>query len=259
MNNHKVISVLFATLVQFYFANAKELTVAYVDWEPFYGENLPNEGPIAEIASEAFARSGYTITTQALPWSRATKKVEDAEIDVLLGVYYTIERSRIYEYSKVIAFVDVGLVSRADLDIKNYQSMLDLRPFSIGISQNWANSPEFDSAYYLKKDPAKNQILTIRKLLHQRVDMIAVSHEVFRHEMSKQGEAIKNFTYIEPKLSRSTLHMASGKKNPKHQEIIKAFNAGFASMKADGTYEEILKRHNLYAASAMSHTSESAE
>lgn len=256
MNNHKVIFILFVVFFQLQLICAKELTVCYVNWEPFYGKDLPNEGPMTEVIYEAFSRAGYQITTTALPWSRATKKVKNGDIDILLGMYFTVERSKNYEFSDAIAFIDIGLISHTNLGVTQFESMLDLRPYTIGVNQNWVNSSEFDSAYYLKKDPAKNQTLTIRKLLYNRVDMIAVSHEIFKYEVAKQGKDISNYTFIEPKLSKSSLHLTTGKKNPRHKEIITAFNAGLKSMKADGTYTKILKHHKINKASIMHHTSE---
>lgn len=253
MNLKRHIIALLAVLVFSSFLSAKEVTIGYTNWEPFYGDNLPNKGAIFEIVNHSFTKAGYTTKAQLLPWSRATKKVADGEIDILISMYYTDQRTETYAFSEPLAYVNVGLISHTNLGISEFKSMRDLRPYSIGVNRNWVNSSEFDEAYYLKKDPAKNQKLTIRKLLHQRVDMIVVAQEIFKHEVVRMGHKFEDYTFIEPILSHPALHLASGKKNPRHKQIIDDFNRAFQTMIVDGSYSKIMQRHQLENASVINH------
>ena len=231
---------------------AREIKMVTTQWAPFYSNRLPKQGPVAQIVIEAFKRAGHNATVEYLPWDRALHKVKDAEADIVLGAYYTKQRANEFSYSSPILMVDVGLVAGPHIDISRYSTLRDLNRFRIGVAKGWANSPEFDAAQYLNKYVAKNQILNIRKLKHARVDMIAVSFEVFRHENAKfpPPYSSQKHAYLEPLLSRSSLHIMMNNKLDDHQLIIASFNLALRQMKGDGTYDKILREHKIAPSAA---------
>lgn len=227
--------------------SARAIKMVTAQWAPFYSDQLPRGGPVAEIAVEAFKRTGHQATVEYLPWSRALRKATALEADIVLGAYYTDVRAKTFNFSAPILTVNVGLVTNSNTGIKSYSSLRDLSHFRIGVAKGWANSPEFDAASYLNKDLAKNQILNIRKLSYDRVDMIAIAFEVFRYEDSKihPHSPPKRHVFLEPLLSKSTLHLMISKQFADDAEIISDFNRGLQQMKDDGSYAKILKAHRI--------------
>lgn len=247
------LSAVFFSSVAVTVSNAREIKMVTTQWAPFYSDQLPRGGPVTEIVVEAFKRSGHQATVEYLPWSRALKKVTENQADLVLGAYYTEARSKVFSYSAPIMMVNVGLVANSSIGIESFKSLRELSPYKIGVSKGWANSPEFDAAPYLNKDLANNQILNIRKLGFGRVDMIAVSFEVFRYEDSKihpQHEKVTH-SFLKPLLSRSPLHLIMSKQLEGQELILEGFNLALQEMKEDGTYGSILRAHNI-AASATS-------
>ncbi|NOR23845.1 MAG: hypothetical protein GQ542_05525 [Desulforhopalus sp.] len=47
--------------------------MATLNWQPFYGENLPKNGFYAELSREAFKRAGYDLIITFVPWKRAVQ------------------------------------------------------------------------------------------------------------------------------------------------------------------------------------------
>ncbi|MFC4990954.1 transporter substrate-binding domain-containing protein [Rubritalea tangerina] len=131
-----------------------------LNWPPFYGEKLPDGGPLTELATEAFRRAGHTASIEFLPWTRALEEVKKQRADIVLGAYYNHERARHYHYSQPMLKVNVGLVANSEARLTQYSSLRDLTAYRIGVCKNFVNSPAFDNAGYLQKDVAKIKSLT---------------------------------------------------------------------------------------------------
>jgi polar amino acid transport system substrate-binding protein len=67
--------------------------------------------------------------------------------------------------------------------------------------------------------------------------MLIVARVVIAQE---DPNLLNEIRFTNNSLSSNPLHVTSGKKNPRHKEIIKAFNMGLADIKANGTYAKIM-------------------
>lgn len=225
---------------------AREISMVSTDWPPYYSSELKNEGVVTVIVRTAFQRAGRNASIKFIPWGRAMKLVEYGEHDLLMGAYYTEERSKKYLYSDPFFDIKVGLVAMKSLNVQSYSKLQDLTPFTIGVSRGWANSPEFDEANYLKKEEATNQILNVRKLFKNRIDMIAISFEAFRYEVATMAEhSADDVVFLQPPLNISSIYLMVSLNIPERELIITDFNQGLAEIKQDGTYELILKEYGF--------------
>ena len=248
MSNKRLQVLILLALLSFStFTCAREVKMATTNWPPFYGESLVNGGPLTEIVSEAFRRMGHTSSVEFLPWSRARRKVLIGESEIILGAYFSEQRAKKHHFSDAVMMVDVGLVARKELGITSFKNLRELTPHTIGVSKGWINNAEFDAANFLSKDIATNQVLNIRKLAHNRVDMISVSFEVFKYELAQNNltGTLPKYVFLEPLLSRASLHLMMRKGSLDHVKIINQFNSTLKEMKKDGTYQLILKKHKI--------------
>ena len=228
------------------FTQDNNISMATTDWEPYYSSTLKKGGVINELVSTAFNRRGYTTSIIWVPWIRALRSVESGRSDVVLGAYFTEERSRLYHISEPFFNIDVGIIALKEVNITSYSSLNDLRPYRIGINRGWAYTPAFDLAEYLNKDDATNHIITIRKLFARRVDMVAMSINIFKYEISKlENHTMSEVVVLDPLLGRNPLHIMMSLKTPEYVKKIDAFNSGMAEIKADGTYGRILSEHGF--------------
>ena len=60
------------------FAKTKEIILTSLDWEPYIGEKLHTNGPLAEILKRAFEIEGYELKIIFYPWIRAVNEAEKA-------------------------------------------------------------------------------------------------------------------------------------------------------------------------------------
>jgi len=225
---------------------AREISMVTVDWEPYYASSLDKGGVYTEIVTTAFKRAGHTATVRFLPWKRALKYVEEGKNDIVMGAYYNDERNKIYHYSDSCMTLNTGLVAHKKLGITSYKTLKDLKPYKIGVNRGWIYTPEFDAADYLNKDEATNQMVNIRKFFKKRVDIIAITIEIFQYEVSKlKNHNMSEVVVLDPILAKKGLHLMMGRKIPDHDKIIADFNKALKEIRSDGTYGSILSSHGF--------------
>ena len=228
------------------YIQARQITMVTVDWEPYYASSLKNDGAYTEIVKTAFKRVGHQATISFLPWTRALKYVKDGKYDIVMGAFYNEERDKIYYFSDSCMTLHSGFVAHKNLGITSYKSMQDLKPYRIGVNRGWIYTPEFDSADYLKKDEATNQMINFRKFIMKRVEIIAITIEIFKYELSKtKDHDMSEFVVLDPLLDKKGLHLMMGRKIPDHKKVIADFNRGLKEIREDGTYGSILSDHGF--------------
>ena len=163
---------------------AQKVTMVTTPWEPFFSANLPQGGVITEIATAAFEREGHQASIEWYPWVRALKLVEYGSADVVMGAYYSDERAQNYLYSDPIYDIEVGLMALSELGVDHYQELQDLKQYRIGTMRGWVYTDEFDNADFLDKRLIVNQVAAVRMLFANRIDLLAASVPVFKHEVS---------------------------------------------------------------------------
>ena len=172
--------------------------------------------------------------------------VEHGAADLVMGAYYSKERDQIYNYSEPIFSVNVGLIAKKSLGITTYSDLQSLKPYTFGVMRGWVYTNEFDNANYLKKQVLVNQVAAVRMLFAGRVDIVAASIPVFKHEAALLGRDINHDTVVlDPLLDSKPLYLMFSKVIPNSLELVKDFNLGMASIRADGTLQSILTKHHF--------------
>lgn len=222
-------------------ASAREVVLCTLNWEPYYGENLPRDGFFTEIVRTAFERAGHSVTVEFMPWARAMLEVEQGDRDVLLGAYYNEERARTYIASEPIYTDAVGLVALEELGVSRFDSLRALSDYVIGHGRGYSVSEAFDNADYLDKEPEESQVLNLRKLYAGRIDLIAGSFTSIRYLANDAGHDVDRLVFLEPPLNENTLHIMVSRAIPDGEELLADFHEGLREIRADGTYGRILE------------------
>ncbi|KKJ77834.1 hypothetical protein WH95_05245 [Kiloniella litopenaei] len=72
-----------------------------------------HHGIAIDITREAFSRLGITvINAPPLPWNRMLRQLENGELDLLLGAYWTSERAQIYSYTEPLVQEEIAIFVR---------------------------------------------------------------------------------------------------------------------------------------------------
>ena len=225
---------------------AETIRTTTTNWAPYYDPSLKGGGVVTRIAKAAFAAAGHEMTVTFLPWKRVMWKTERGDFDAVMGAYYSKERDETFMFSDPFYDVVVGIMGWKDQGITRYDSLKDLKDYSIGYNDGWVYGEAFESADYLEKDSAYDQTRSVRKFFAGRVDMVAMARNIFSHEVSKLPEAsLKDVVFLDPPLMVGALHIMFSPKLENAESLRQDFNAGLAQIREDGTYDKIVSEHIL--------------
>jgi polar amino acid transport system substrate-binding protein len=227
--------------------NAKRQTIHFVtvQWEPYYGPNLLNQGYITEITRAALKRVGYSMDIEFVPWKRALHDAKNGYYNGVLGLYYNEERSSWMTYSDSISSVELVFFVKEGNKIR-WNSLEDLKPFRIGIERGFIYTEAFDNASFLQKEPVRNVELNLKKLLEGRIDMVAASRNVFLHWIkTRHPEKLERIEVVPNPLVENKIYNGFTINDPKHTDYVRDFNEGLRLIKQEGTYRQILEKHGF--------------
>lgn len=224
---------------------AETYTAVTDDFEPFYGAKIRDNGFFTQLIAESFKAVGHDLQYNWMPWKRAITQAENVQFDILIGAYYSEERTKIFEYSDAISSAQVVLFERKGSNIK-YSTLNDLAKYKIGVVYGYANTEEFDNADYLTKESSSDSEASLKLLLNKRVDLICNSREVILHILQNSyPDSYSEISVVQPPLKVNDLHILVSKKNPKAKKIIGDFNKGLKIIKENGTYDKILEKYGM--------------
>lgn len=227
------------------YAQTKTIRFVTLNWEPYYGKDLMNNGYCSDIVRAACKRAGYDITIDFVPWKRALYEARNLYFDALLGIFYSDERSEWLYYSDSFSESEMVLFALQGREI-SWEVIKDLKPYRIGIENGYAYSPEFDAADFLQKKSVRKLELNINNLLEGRIDLIAASQKRLLFWVNANQPEIRRQLRIVPKpISSNKLYVAFPKAHPKAKTYVEAFNEGLRQIRNDNTYETILATHGF--------------
>lgn len=212
-------------------------------WPPFTDASMLNGGLATDIVSTALRRAGYATHYEQVPWARAMLGVSAGRYDVLVNAWFSEERTRIGQYSAEYLLNRIRFLRRKDTSI-TYQSLAQLNDYLIAVVRGYAYFPAFDDAPNLRKFPVHNFSMAARMLAIGRVDLTLEDEYVARHNLAQEPAQVRDvIEFVPGSLAQNSLHILVSLKNPRHAEIVAAFDREIAAMKADGSYDELIRLH----------------
>ena len=226
-------------------AAAEKLRLVADAWPPFTDATLLNGGLATDIVSTALARAGYASDFEQVPWARALMGVGEGRYDVLVNAWYTEERTRLGRFSGEYLLNRVRFLKRKDAPIE-YNNLQQLHTYPIAVVRGYAYSPAFDEDASLQKVPVHSFAMAVRMVAADRVKLSLEDEYVARYYLARESAKVRNAVEFLPKpLSENSLHILVSLKNPHHEEIVASFDREIAEMKADGSYEQLMKQHGM--------------
>ena len=227
------------------YAAAEKLRLVADAWPPFTDATLVNGGLATDIVSTALARAGYASDFEQVPWARALLGVGEGRYDVLVNAWYNEERTKLGQFSDEYLLNRVRFIKRKDAPIE-YNNLQQLHTYPIAVVRGYAYSSEFDEDAALQKVPVHNFAMAVRMLAADRVKLTLEDEYVARYYLARESAKVRNSVEFLPKpLSENSLHILVSLKNPEHEQIVAGFDREIAAMKADGSYERLMKQHGM--------------
>lgn len=227
-------------------ASAEKLRLVTVNWEPFYGDSLPQNGFFSALSIEAFKRAGYETELHFIPWKRAITDAKQGHYDGILGAYFEEERTKYFAYTDVIYSAEEVFIHRANQHIP-YTTLNDLKIYKIGGLAGAAPIEEL-SALGFKTQPTSTELASLRKLAIGRIDLMVIDKARFYYDLKNKPDLSQyqdTFEVLSPAFKQYEMYNPISLKRDDAHEITERFNKALETMKFDGTYESILHRFDM--------------
>ena len=242
---YKNIFILFGVILLPTILVAKTLEISTIEYPPYeYTENGVEKGIAVELVKEGFKRIKQPIELKFFPWARAIKAVQDGTTDALFTAYKKPERELFADYSKEILLVqNVSLFVHKDSKISFDGNLASMNKYKFGLVRKFSYGPIFDAAREAKKvtqiQLANTVEQNVQKLIKKRYDIFVNDKYSAFNTFNKLGISNEIKELSPPVQSLNSHIIFSKKRNLAH--IRDKFDKALASMKKDGTYDQIIK------------------
>ncbi len=226
--------------------------LASLDWEPYIGPRMPNQGYVAALIRAAFADQGMKVEIEFYPWARALHLARTGAIDGLMPEYFNASREVEFEYSSAFPGGPLVLYKRRgdavsfSTDPMKHQdaALRGLKAKRFGVVRGYLNTPIFDAATYLVKEEANDDATNLRKLVYGRIDLAVIDRRVAERLIrTKYPDYADQIQPMLPALAEPPLYIAFSRKSPRKDDALAAFNRGLAAMRADGRLAALYQRY----------------
>lgn len=247
-----ILGLLFIAFSFNTFSNtSKKITAAADPWPPFVDDKNPSDGLSLEIIRAAYKTQGYEVEMVYVPWARAEAGVKDGTYDILPDVWINEDRKKEMLFSNYYATNDIKFIKQK-MNPFQYNGLNSLKGKNIGVIRGYGYDEEFLNSKLFTREEAGNLIQNIRKLIAQRIDLtledeIVATHLIREYDLSVPSSQalLPRIEFVKTPLSTNYMYISAGYKNPRHKEIIEAFNKGLKIIKENGTYETIFKKYGI--------------
>jgi polar amino acid transport system substrate-binding protein len=224
-------------------AGAEDLRMTGSNWPPYVDNELHDNGFVVALVSDALERAGYKTKMTVESWPLALEATQTGNYDLFCSLWYTDERAETLVFSEPYIDNHITFVKRSESKIQ-FNDRADLAGLRIGIVDDYAYSEQTYDLIGIEITEAGSVRENIKRLLAGDIDLVLADSRVALYEVNDL-RAAKNITVLRPPVNTRGLRIAVSKKRADHREIVAAFDAAIASMKADGSYNALLANHRV--------------
>ncbi len=242
---HIFVLIIVCALASPAFCGQDRVRLVTLEWEPYTGSHLPNNGFTAEIIQKAFKIQGLDSTLAFHPWQTAMDLARQGGVDAVFSAYYTKERAKDFFYSDPYAESMVLFFTLKGSAI-SFESLEDLKGYRIGITRGFANTAEFDAAPFLTKVTADTEKQSLENLIRGKVDLVVLDKFVGMSLINQFFPGFRDrIISLKTPLDKKPLYVLFPKKKASSPDVFLAFNQGLKQIRQTGMYDLILQRHQF--------------
>lgn len=185
------------------------IRLATLEWPPYVGLLMPQEGLSTRIASVVARKAGYRLLTASSEWSKTVEKGEkDPNFDGYFPEYFSKEREQACHLSQSIGISELGIATRKKDPIA-WNTVADLAAHRIGVVDGYLNGDELDTAIKEKRQPidlAASDAVNVNKLRTGKIRGIAIDKNVLNYTLFNTG-GMDEIVFGARPLAQLTLHI----------------------------------------------------
>lgn len=214
-----------------------------LDWPPYSGESLAENGFSVEIARAAFAAMGYELVVEFKPWVRTVALASKTkQYAGYFPEYYF--NTNDFVFSDPIGSGPLGLVENVKWPI-SWSHLDDLQALKIGVVQGYVNTEKFDQMVadgLIQVEASANDTLNIHKVAKGRIDAAVIDANVLDYliGIDPREEMLSKMVRMNSRLLESKLLYLAFKNTPEGNNWRVIFNQGLEKIDV----ETILEQYN---------------
>ncbi|MDH2433478.1 transporter substrate-binding domain-containing protein [Pokkaliibacter sp. MBI-7] len=224
---------------------SRHITLAGDPWPPYLDDKRQDQGIATQIAREALALEGYQVEMIFVPWARALEGTRSGMFDMIIDAWWDSDRSRDFMFSRPYLDSSVKFLKRKS-DPFSYQGIESLSGKNIALIRGYAYNDVFLRNTNYNRLEVRAFAQGINMLLEGRIDLMPENETVARYYLLQNNpHALQQLTFSDNPLSQNLLYAMAGYANPRHAELIEAFNRGLMKLVQNGRYDALLRENGL--------------
>lgn len=208
---------------------AETVKLTSLEWPPYSGQDLPNQGASIAVAKAAFDAMGHTLEVDFFPWSRAVAlaKGDDSYVGYFPEYLYESED---FVFSDPMGKGPLGFVEQSSNPIQ-WESLDDLKSYQIGVVQDYVNTAELDAMIASDEIDASSvtsDAQNVLKVAAGRVDVAVIDSNVLDFLLANDPRVsnVKGKVQMNDKLLVTKDLYIAFKNSPAGQKWKKVFDEG---------------------------------
>jgi len=241
-----LVVVLGSCLIVYRASAAEIITIATLEYSPWTGKNLKDNGFVNHVIAEAFNRKGYAVTYTYLPWKRAVTESRSGNYSALSYVYWSKDWEKDFYLSDPISEEKIVFFHLKSDPIKAWKTLDDLKDYKFGATRGYTYTKEFWRAAESKRlnvEVTTTDKQNFQKLLTGRIDIFPsglVNGYSILHKEFDASESDR-IAYDANPLSETTGHLAFPRSRKNSESLLRIFNQGLIELKQEGLYDQFRK------------------
>ncbi|MBB1268903.1 ABC transporter substrate-binding protein [Shewanella sp. SR44-3] len=170
--------------------NAETVHLSSLDWAPYSGKSLADQGASVVVAKAAFKAMGHELVVDFFPWSRAVKLASESG-SKYAGYFpeYLYESSE-FTFSASMGQGPLGLVENKSSPI-TWSQVADLANFKLGVVQDYVNTEELDALIAsgsIKPQTVTSDEINVQKVAGGRIDIAVIDANVLSYMLANNNK-----------------------------------------------------------------------
>lgn len=243
------ISLLATLLITCGFVQAQPLALVSGDgYLPFADRKAPEGGMVTELVKKAFAELKMDAKVEWQPWARGYDETKNGKFAGTFPYLKSPEREAEMIYSdRMIQLLDRVFI-KAGAKKFSFADPAGFVGSSICVPIGWAQPTklmDMIKSGQIKIQSPKDISTCVKLIEADRVDFFVTEEANGKASVAAAGVAPGAVVVASvPSLGEYGLYFIASKSAPGSKETVAAFNKGLAALRANGTYDKVVKAHS---------------
>lgn len=228
-------------------ANADTVRLTSLEWPPYTGEAVPQQGASMAVVEAAFEAMGYELEVSFYPWQRAVDQASDnPDYAGYFPEYYASSVEEDFIFSDPIGTGPLGFVEHVDEPVA-WESLDDLEGKVIGTVAGYVNTDDFDARVEdgrIEADEVTSDETNVRKVAGKRIPMAVIDENVLDYLLANDpdlSDARDQVQFNDKLLEDKELFVAFAQ-DGHGEEMAEVLNEGLQKIDIDEIMKEVFEQ-----------------